>query len=74
MVSFIKDEEVDLVDSDVCVLETLVQDLSSADNDLIFRAFFLPKLAVPGVLDRFARENCDRMSKVAFEHRMLLEG
>lgn len=54
------------------MLETLVQYLGCADDDLVFRELLLPECLVPCVLNRLSTKGCDGVAQITIEDRMLL--
>ena len=74
VVCFIKDQQVDLVHSDVGMGEALVEDLGGADNGHILVKGLLPKgLAERDILDHVPAEFLNGIVQVAGQHGMLLE-
>lgn len=70
---FVKDQQVNLIKGNECMHETLIQDLSSADNDHVVGKDLLPSIARPHVCPHLATKTIDLLIKVGIQYCCLLK-
>ena len=59
MVRFVEDQEIDLVDGDKSMHETLIQNLCRADDDHILLEMLLPNAFMPKIATHVSTEAFD---------------
>lgn len=64
VVRFVEDQEIDLVDGDKCMHETLIQNLCCAANDHILLEMLFPDASMPKIATHISTEPFDLLVQI----------
>lgn len=71
--SFVEDEEIDLIHGDERVHQALIENFCRTNNDHVLVEDFPPSLFRPKVAAHFSAKSFNLLIQIALEHRKLLE-
>lgn len=72
VMSFVKDQEIDLTHLHEAIKQALVENFSSADNDHIFSKIVIPDCLVPEVRPHGSENVCHILVQVVLQYSRLL--